>query len=132
MPVEILWWDKQGQSIDILSNNGKLKWTALIRQPDCITKNLFSLAVNQVENKGYFGISNKIEYESFYEGPAVQIMDTGSFDTLFNAKSKINDFMSNNNLIENGKYHEIFIYGLRKFKLEKAKTIIRQPVKRQI
>jgi len=132
MPVEILWWKEAKPSSEFFSNSDSLKWTAMIRQPNCITKDLFSQAVKQVENKGYYGISEKIEYESFYEGLAVQIMDTGSYDTIFNSKSKIKDFISNNSLIENGDYHEIFISGLRKFKLEKIKSILRQPVKRPI
>lgn len=132
MPVEILWWNETKSSVDFLSDNDQVKWTGMIRQPECISRDLFNQAVRQVENKGYIGISDKIEYESFYEGPAVQIMDTGSYDTIYNSKSKIKDFINNNGLIENGDYHEIFISGLRKFKLEKIKSILRQPVKRQI
>jgi len=132
MPVEILWWNDAKPSSDFFSNGDSLKWTAMIRQPNCITKDIFNQVVKQVENKGFYGIFDKIEYESFYEGLAVQIMDTGSYDTIFNSISKINDFVSNNNLKQNGKYHEIFISGLRKFKLEKVKAILRQPVKRQI
>jgi hypothetical protein len=132
MPVEILWWNETNPTVDSISDGDSLKWTAMIRQPDCITKDLFNKAVKQVEYKGYNGISDKIEYESFYEGLSVQIMDTGSYDTIFNSKSKINDFINNNSLIENGNYHEIFISGLRKFKLENIKSILRQPVKRQI
>jgi hypothetical protein len=132
MPVEILWWNEKKSNIDFLSESDSIKWTAMIRQPDCITKDLFNQALKQVENKGFTGISDIMEYESFYEGPAVQIMDTGSYDTIFNSKSKIKDFINNNGLIENGNYHEIYISGLRKYKLEKIKSILRQPVKRQI
>ena len=100
MPVEILWWNETKSSVDFLSDNDQVKWTGMIRQPECITRDLFNQAVRQVENKGYNGISDKMEYESFYEGLAVQIMDTGSYDTIYNSKSKIKDFINNNNLIE--------------------------------
>jgi len=132
MPVEILWLNDSLQNADFLSNGNSLKWTAMIRQPDCVTKELFYQVVRQVENKGFHGISDRIEYESFYEGLSVQIMDTGSYETIFNSITKTKDFIQNNNLTENGKYHEIFISGLRKFKHEKVKTILRQPVSRKI
>ena len=132
MPVEILWWKEKEQSVDFLSNSDSQKWTAMIRQPDCITKDIFNQAVKQVENKGFYGISDKMDYESFYEGLSVQIMDTGSYDGIFNSKSKIKEFIDQNSLTLNGDFHEIFISGLRKFKLQKVKSILRQPVKRQI
>ncbi len=129
MPVEILYWNGGESENNFLSNLDTSKWKAMIRQPEFITKDLFDEAVKMVEYKGHHGISDKIEYESFYEGLAVQILDIGYYNTQYDSTSKIKDYMKNNSLMENGKYHEIYISGLRKYKLEKIKTILRQPVK---
>jgi len=50
MPLEGLWWVENMENFNIQDKNS-WKWTAMIRQPDFVTKNMVEKALEEVEKK---------------------------------------------------------------------------------
>ena len=128
MPLEGLWWveDMTQFSFD---NKDAWLWTAMMMQPEYVTKELVEEAKRQVDKKK--GLSNltMMRFESFHEGQVVQIMHIGPYTTEPETIQRMKNFIKENDFIENGKHHEIYLSDPRKAAPEKMKTIIRQPVK---
>jgi hypothetical protein len=127
MPLEGLWWvdDMSQFSIDDKSN---WKWTAMIMQPEHVTRNLFAAACEQVEKKKNPVALLKVRFESFSEGKAAQTMHLGPFSEEGPTIESIHKFIHDKGYSQTGKHHEIYLSDIRKAAPEKWKTIIRQPI----
>lgn len=128
MPLEGLWWVEDMTQFS-LDNKDAWLWTAMMMQPEYVTKELVEEAKRQVDKKK--GLSNltMMRFESFHEGQVVQIMHIGPYTTEPETIQRMKNFIKENDFIENGKHHEIYLSDPRKAAPEKMKTIIRQPVK---
>ncbi|HEX3014055.1 MAG TPA: GyrI-like domain-containing protein [Methanobacterium sp.] len=67
MPLEGLWWVDDMENFSTEDKNS-WKWTAMIRQPDFITKSVIDKAIEEVEKKKNLAALSKIRFESFHEG----------------------------------------------------------------
>lgn len=128
MPLEGLWWVEDMTQFS-LDNKDAWLWTAMMMQPEYVTRELVEEAKRQVDKKK--GLSNltMMRFESFHEGQVVQIMHIGPYTTEPVTIQRMKNFIKENDFIENGKHHEIYLSDPRKAAPEKMKTIIRQPVK---
>lgn len=128
MPLEGLWWVEDMTQFS-LDNKDAWLWTAMMMQPEYVTKELVEEAKRQVDKKK--GLSNltMMRFESFHEGQVVQIMHIGPYTTEPETIQRMKNFIKENDFIENGKHHEIYLSDPRKAAPEKMKTIIRQPIK---
>ncbi len=131
MPLEGLWWvdDMSQFSID---DKADWKWTAMIMQPEYITKELFLDACKQVEKKKNPVALSKIIFELFSEGQAAQTMHLGPFSEEGPTVERVHTFIRKNKCSPVGKHHEIYLSDIRKAAPEKWKTIIRQPIKEML
>jgi hypothetical protein len=78
MPLEGLWWTENMETFDI-QDKSNWKWTAMIRQPDFITKNIVERALEEVEKKKNLLSLSGIRFESLHEGLSAQIMHLGPY-----------------------------------------------------
>lgn len=134
MPLEGLWWVENMEDFSIKDKSG-WKWTAMIRQPDFITKDMIDKAIEEVEKKKNPPAISRIKFESLHEGLSAQIMHVGPYSEEGPTIEKLHNFIEDNSYEFNGsmsgeKHHEIYLNDVRRTKPENIKTIIRQPIKR--
>jgi len=131
-PLEGLWWFVDGPEHDMGDKN-KFCWTSMIRQPEFVTDEVFSLAVRTVQKKK--GIeTDKARLVSFTEGLCVHCMHIGSYDDEPETLAKMREYAAENgfefDLTDTRRHHEIYLSDPRKSDVAKRKTILRYPVKK--
>lgn len=135
MPLEGLWWVENPEEFTTTDKSG-WKWTAMIRQPDFIKKNIIKKAIQEVEKKKKLPSLSGIKFQSLHEGLSAQIMHIGPYSQEGTTVEKLHNFIEEkgyefNASLPGEKHHEIYISDMRRTKPEKLKTIIRQPMKRR-
>jgi len=135
MPLEGLWWVENPKEFTVQDKSG-WKWTAMIRQPDFITKDVIKKAVQEVEKKKKLPALSRIKFQRLHEGLSSQIMHIGPYSQEGPTVKKLHNFIEEKGYEFNGslpgeKHHEIYISNILRTKPEKLKTIIRQPMKRR-
>jgi len=133
MPLEGLWWVDNMEDFNPLDKTN-WKWTAMIRQPDFITKTMINNAIDEVEKKKSPAALSKIRFESLHEGLSAQIMHIGPYSEEGPTVEKLHAFIKEKGYQFDGsnqgeKHHEIYISDMRRTKPERLKTIVRQPMK---
>ena len=78
MPLEGLWWADDMTQFSV-ENKDIWRWTAMITQPEYVTRDLFTKAIEQVEKKKSLPALSEIRFESLHEGLAAQIMHLGPY-----------------------------------------------------
>jgi hypothetical protein len=129
MPLEGLWWTEKMADFKIDDKSNWL-WTAMIMQPDIVTKDIFERAVNQVAGKKNPTSLDKIRFESYEEGRSAQVMYVGPYSGEGPTIIELHEFINQQggNLDETNKHHhEIYLGDPRRTDPSKLKTIIRQP-----
>ena len=128
MPLEGLWW---ADDMTAFSMNKKelYKWTAMIMQPEFVTKDLFIEARGHLMKKKANAVLQDVILDSFLEGKAAQIKHIGPFSEEGPTIEKLHKFIESNGYKLSGKHHEIYLSDIRRSAPEKWKTIIRQPMK---
>jgi len=128
MPLEGLWWVDDMSKFD---HNKKedWKWTALIMQPEAVTKELVAIAIEEVRKKKNPKALSKIRFEAFKEGKVAQTLHIGPFSEEGPTIKKMHDFIIDNGHNLSGKHHEIYLSDIRRAAPIKWKTIVRQPYK---
>ncbi len=131
-PLEGLWWT-DGSEFDLEKRDG-WRWTAMIRQPDFVTAEVFEWAAELTQKKKPELDCSKARFEAFFEGLCVQAMHTGPFADEPATVAKMNEFISANDLFSavgnERKHHEIYLSDPRKVSAEKMRTVLRLPVTR--
>ncbi|AKB83151.1 hypothetical protein MSBR3_2573 [Methanosarcina barkeri 3] len=135
MPLEGLWWVENMKEFTVQDKSG-WKWTAMIRQPDFITKDVIKEAVKEVEKKKKLPALSRIKFQSLHEGLSAQIMHIGPYSQEDPTVEKLHNFIEEKGYEFNGslpgeKHHEIYISNMLRTEPEKLKTIIRQPMKKR-
>jgi hypothetical protein len=128
MPLEGLWWVENMAIFDAHMKD-LWQWTAMIMQPESVTKKLFDGAAKEVAKKKNPPALSKMRFEKFHEGLSAQIMYIGPFPEEGPTISRIHEFIKENGYNLSGKHHEIYLSDPRKTAPEELKTVIRQPAK---
>ena len=126
-------WEQEGKVGIDYSRKSELKWTAMIRVPDFVTKADFDWAVAQATEKKKLDFS-KVEFITVEEGLCVQCMHMGSYDdepaTVALMDSYAESMGYDIDITPQRQHHEIYLSDPRKTASEKLKTVIRHPVKK--
>ena len=131
-PLEGLWWQGGVHGVDYTQKEA-FRWISLIRLPEFVTKEGFDWAVREATEKKQRDCS-KVEFFSWEEGLCVQCMHIGPYDNepapvdTMEAYAKAQGYEAD--FGEARFHHEIYLSDARRCKLEKLKTVIRQPVRR--
>jgi hypothetical protein len=128
-PLEGLWW-AEDMSTFVSRDKSEWDWTMMIMTPDWISSEIFKRAVEEVRKAKNPAALDLVRFEKYVEGLSVQIMHIGSYDEEGPTIARLhNDFLPANDLVENGKHHEIYLGDPRRTAPEKLKTVLRQPVR---
>ena len=128
MALEGLWWVEGGEFVWGRKDNWA--YTVMILQPDLISADLFSAALAQLrKKKGDQPAFSQLRLESFVEGPSIQIMHVGPYDSEPATIAKMDLFAQENGYELHGKHHEIYLGDPMRAQPEKLKTILRHPIK---
>jgi hypothetical protein len=127
MPLEGLWWLEGSKEID-MTRKDDWSWTAMIMQPDVITKSHFESSIEEVREKRNPPALTKVRLEEYHEGLSVQIMYIGPYSEEAPTIKSLHSFAEEEGYTRRGKHHEIYLGDPRRTAPEKLKTVIRQPV----
>jgi hypothetical protein len=128
LPLEGLWWTDDMTQFSV-ENKDMWKWTSMIMQPEYVTEDLVSKALEQVEKKKNPPALPKIKFESFHEGLSAQIMHIGPYSAEGPTIERLHNFIKENGYELKGKHHEIYLSDPRRSAPERMKTVIRQPLR---
>jgi hypothetical protein len=129
-PLEGLWWADDMRTF-VSRAKSEWDWTMMIMTPDWISTETFTQAVHEVRKSKDPVALDLVRLETYDEGLSVQIMHLGSYDEEGPTIARLhNEFLPDNDLVENGKHHEIYLSDPRRTAPEKLKTVLRQPVRK--
>jgi hypothetical protein len=127
-PLEGLWY---ADDMGVFTKKDKdgYQWTMMIMQPEWITPEMVSTAMDVVAKKKELSALPKLRFDTYQEGKSVQLLHIGSYDDEAPKLAYLHDkHMPDHSLRFNGHHHEIYLGDPRKSSPEKLRTILRQPV----
>ena len=126
--LEGLWWVKSNRPALEVPRQ-EWYWKLLIRLPDFVTQEITERAGAEVMKKKKVGLLKDIKFEKMTEGKCIQVLHIGPYTTEQETIAEMRKTIEENNFIDNGMHHEIYLSDPRKTPPQKMKTILRQPVK---
>lgn len=134
MPLEGLWAFK-GEQVENFNvtdaDKDRFVWTLMILQPESVTAELVATARENLRvGKKSTAFTDKVRFESYHEGEAVQIMHLGPYSAEGPTVARLHAHIENNGWSLRSRHHEIYLSDPRKVAPEKMKTVIRQPFAR--
>ena len=131
-PLEGLWWQDGTNGIDY-AHKDDLNFISLIRLPDFVKRADFDWAVNEAERKKKTDFS-AVEFVTYNEGKCIQCMHIGSYDSEPETIALMHEYAAQNgyapDITETRYHHEIYISDPRRCDVNKLKTVIRHPIKK--
>ena len=130
MPLEGLWWT-DNMSLFSTANKSIWKWTAMIMQPEYVTRVLLESTLQQVSKKKNLPALALAKFQSFHDGKSAQIMYFGPYSEEGPTIERIHEYIKAHGYSFDGlkqKHHEIYLGDPRKAAPSKLKTVIRQPI----
>lgn len=131
-PLEGFWWQHDVDGMDY-GRKSDFRWISVIRLPDFVTEADFDWAKAEAARKKNIDTSSA-EFLTIAEGLCVQIMHTGSFDDEPATVELMHEYIAELGYeidFSGGRlHHEIYLSDARKVPVEKWKTVIRHPIKR--
>jgi hypothetical protein len=129
MPLEGLWWADDMDDF-ITRNKSAWRWTMMIMQPEPLPDGLLDATRAELAEKKAPPALDRVRYETFAEGAAVQVMHLGSYDDEAPTIAAMHQYIADNGYALGGHHHEIYLNDPRKTAPDKLKTVLRQPVRR--
>ena len=110
-----------------LEDKSDWKWTAMIRQPNFITKSMINSAIKEVEQKKNPPALSKIRFETLNEGLSAQIMYIGPYSDEGPTVEKLHKYIHKKGYEFDGitpgqKHHEIFLSDIRRTKTRETEN----------
>jgi hypothetical protein len=127
MPLEGLWWVDDMSKFSA-TDKSKWKWTAMIMQPEFVTKALVSDALAEIRRKKNLEALSHVRFDTFNEGRSAQTLHVGPFSDEGPNIQRVHAFIADAGHKRTGKHHEIYLSDIRKADPTKWKTIVRQPM----
>ena len=125
-PLEGLWEKVNGAELD----KNKLEYTLMIKQPDFITQEIFTKALENIKKKKPNALYDEMSFREIEEGKSIQILHVGIYDDEPKSFEQMNEFVRKLNLTRIGDFHrEIYLSNKNRTSEEKQKTILRYSVK---
>ena len=105
-PLEGLWEKVNGAELD----KNKLEYTLMIKQPDFITQEIFTEALENIKKKKPNSLYDEMSFREIEEGKSIQILHVGSYDDEPISFGKMEELMYELNLVRASDYHrEIYL-----------------------
>jgi hypothetical protein len=107
-------------------DKNSLVFKLMIRQPDFITADFAKEALYRTGKKKPHDLLNTVKFETIEEGPCVQMLHMGSYDSEPESFKKMQEFASAHNLNRiSHRHREIYLSDARKVAPEKLRTVLR-------
>ena len=126
MPLEGLWWADDMDDF-IARKKDAWSWTMMIMQPEHVTAALVDSVRAEVRKKKDLPALDRVRFETYDEGRALQVMHIGSYDDETPTLAAMHAYIEDNGNLLSGKHHEIYLGDPRRTAPEKLKTVLRQP-----
>jgi hypothetical protein len=128
-PLEGLWGSAGG-----LNPNKKAtwRWTAMIMQPAAVTPAVLEKVRADAMRKKPLPALSKVRLEAFREGLSAQIMHVGPYSAEAPTIVRLHEFIEKQGYRRAGKHHEIYLGDPRRSAPDRLKTLIRQPIARDL
>lgn len=128
-PLEGLWTLPAAPTAPGQFNKADLQYKIMIRQPESVTETEFEVIRQAVERKKPNMYLSQVNFETITDGPAVQVMHIGPYDTESESFAKLTAFCESNQLTPKNHVHrEIYLSDARRVAPEKRKTVLRYSV----
>ena len=131
-PLEGVWDIKDEAKKNFTGTIGKedLVYELMLRQPDFVTESYFLQILDLTKRKKLNPLFDEVEFVEVEEGPCLQMLHVGPFDTEAESFRIMEEFASDQCLTRESKLHrEIYLSDFRKTAPEKLKTVLRFQVK---
>lgn len=132
-PLESFWWQENSGYMDY-NRKDDMNFISVIRLPDFVTKSDFEWALNEAVRKKKQDFS-KVEFMTYNEGLCVQCMHIGSYDNEPDTVNRMHEYARKNgyksDITDTRLHHEIYLSDPNKCDINKLKTVIRHPVKKE-
>ena len=128
MPLEGLWWMEGREDFDP-EDKDNWSWTSMILQPDHITTEHLTTAMDQLKEKKDPPALEQMRFEMHDEGLSAQIMHIGPYAEEGPTIEKLHRFVEEQGYKFHKKHHEIYLGDPRRTKPENLQTVIRHPVR---
>ena len=123
-PLEGFWKKAKGE------DKNKLEYILMIKQPDFITQEIFTEALENIKKKKPNSLYDEMSFREIEEGKAIRILHVGSYDDEPKSFHQMNEFARKLNLTRIGDSHkEIYLSNKNRTSEEKQKTILSYSVK---
>ena len=120
-------WKKLNQTV---LDKSKLEYILMIKQPDFITQEMFTNAMESVKKKKPNVLYEEISFREIEGGKAVQMLHIGSYDNEPRTFEQMDDFTRKLALTRIDDLHrEIYLSSKNRTSEDKQKTILRYLVK---
>ncbi|WP_188042413.1 GyrI-like domain-containing protein [Microbacterium sp. ANT_H45B] len=137
MPLEGLWHAPDMASFTSRRDKSAWVWTLMVMVPDHVTTEMFTDAVEAVEQKAakkkqsHNPTLRSVRLDTLDEGLCVQTLHVGSYDDEAPVLADLHErFIPDSGLRMTGLHHEIYLSDVRRVEPAKLRTILRQPVER--
>ena len=128
MPLEGLWWADDPR-VFMQADKSAWKWTAMILQPEFVTRPNVAAALDEVRRKKNPAALDRVRFETLDEGESVQTLYLGPFSEEGPTILRMHDAIHAVGKQIHGKHHEIYLSDPRRTAPAKLRTILRQPMR---
>jgi len=128
MPLEGLWWADDPR-VFMQTDKSAWKWTAMILQPEFISRRNVDAAFEEVRKKKNPAALERVRFETLDEGECVQTLYFGPFSEEGPTIQRMHDAIHAAGKKIHGKHHEIYLSDPRRTVPAKLRTILRQPMR---
>lgn len=128
MPLEGLWWADDPRAF-MQADKSAWKWTAMILQPEFISRANVDAAFEEVRRKKNPEALDRVRFEILHEGDSMQTLYLGPFSEEGPTIQRMHHAIHAAGKSLFGKHHEIYLSDLRRTAPAKLRTIIRQPMR---
>src|ERR1700733_13945284 len=128
MPLEGLWWADDPR-VFYQTDKSTWKWTAMILQPEFISRASVDAAFDEVRRKKNPPAIHRVRFETLEEGESVQTLYLGPFSEEGPTIQRMHDAIHDAGKELYGKHHEIYLSDPRRTAPARLKTILRQPMR---
>ncbi len=128
MPLEGLWW-ADDPCVFFQTDKSTWKWTAMILQPEFISRANVDAAFDEVSRKKNPIAIDRVRFETLDEGDSAQTLYLGPFPGEGPTIQRMHDVILAAGKELQGKHHEIYLSDPRRTAPAKLRTILRQPMR---
>lgn len=134
-PLEGLWWtDDPAFDGRAPADKSLFYWTSLIRQPDFVTEEVFSWALEKLARKKPELDLSGARFWRWREGLCAHILHVGPYDAEPASLDKLSAFTAEQgcapDFTPERRHHEIYLGDPRRTAPQRLKTLIRHPVQK--